>query len=124
MLLKLLIFRFGPFGILGFLKERRQIKLVTGIIVVLYTISFLITVWKIFSQERLLGVLVLPISMFPQYIFYVFSICIVLRCIWQIWSERVWKRIYFLSILSVLLGILAENYINTKILQIFFKIFK
>ncbi len=124
MLLKLMIFRLAPFGILGFLKERRQIKFVTGIIIALYAISFIVTVWKIFSQKKWLGVLVLPISMFPHYICYVFSIWIILRCIWQIWSERVWKRIYFLSILSVLLGVLAENYVNTKILQIFFKIFK
>ena len=124
MLLKLMIIRLIPICVLGFLRERYQIKMITGGISVLYAICFLTTVWKIFTQEKWLGILILPISMFPHYICYIFSLWIMLRCIWHAWSERVWKRVYILSIFSVFLGVLSENYINTKILQLFFKIFK
>ena len=124
MLLKLMIIRMVPICVLGFLKERYQIKMITGGISVLYVICFLTTVWKIFTQEKWLGIFILPVAMFPHYICYIFALWIMLRCIWHAWSERVWKRVYILSIFSVLLGVLSENYINTKILQIFFKIFK
>lgn len=124
MLLKLMIIRMVPICALGLLKERYQIKVITGGISILYIICFLATVWKIFTQEKWLGLVMLPASLLPHYICYIFALWIMLRCIWHAWSERVWKRVYILSIFSVLLGVLSENYINTKILQIFFKIFK
>ena len=124
MLLKLVILRLVPICMLGLLKDRYQIKLMTGGVSVLYAVGFVMSAWKIVTQEKWLGILILPVSLFPHYICYIFSLWIMLRCIWHAWSERVWKRVYILSIFSVLLGVLSENYINTKILQIFFKIFK
>ena len=124
MLLKLMIIRLIPICVLGLLRERYQIKMMTGGISALYVICFLTTVWKIVTQEKWLGILIVPVSLFPHYICYIFALWIILRCIWHAWSERVWKRVYIVSIFSVLLGVLSENYINTKILQIFFKIFK
>lgn len=124
MLLKLVIFRLVPICVLGLLKDRYQIKLMTGGVSVLYAVGLVMSAWKIVIQEKWLGILILPVSLFPHYICYIFSLWIMLRCIWHAWSERVWKRVYILSIFSVLLGVLSENYINTKILQIFFKIFK
>ena len=124
MLLKLVILRLVPICMLGLLKDRYQIKLMTGGLSVLYAVGFVMSAWKIVTQEKWLGILILLVSLFPHYICYIFALWIMLRCIWQAWSERVWKRVYILSIFSVLLGVLSENYMNTKILQIFFKIFK
>ena len=124
MLLKLVILRLVPICMLGLLKDRYQIKLMTGGVSVLYAVGFVMSAWKIVTQEKWLGILILLVSLFPHYICYIFALWIMLRCIWQAWSERVWKRVYILSIFSVLLGVLSENYINTKILQLFFKIFK
>lgn len=124
MLLKLVILRLVPICMLGLLKDRYQIKLMTGGVSVLYAVGLVMSAWKIVIQEKWLGILILPVSLFPHYICYIFSLWIMLRCIWHAWSERVWKRVYILSIFSILLGVLSENYINTKILQIFFKIFK
>lgn len=123
MLLKSVILRLVPICVLGLLKDRYQIKLMTGGVSVLYAVGFVMSAWKIVTQEKWLGILILPVSLFPHYICYIFALWIMLRCIWQAWSERVWKRVYILSIFSVLLGVLSENYINTKILQLFFKIF-
>ena len=53
-----------------------------------------------------------------------FAMWILMRCIWHCWSERVWKRIHFVSLITILSGVFAERYINAKVLQIFFGIFK
>ena len=124
MLLRLLIFRLGPLVSLNFCKSRKSMKtafIVTGMI---YSILLLIAAWAIFSEEQWLGILYLPISMFPHYLCYGFAIWLLIRCLWNAWSTRVWKRIYGISIICVILGILAENYWNPKILQFFCEIFK
>lgn len=124
MLLRLLLFRLGPLIALRFCKDRKQIKLAVAMLLISYSACFSIAAWKLFSQEHWKGILYLPISMFPHYICYAFAIWVLLRCIWSAWSERVWKRIYIISSISVILGILAENYWNPKVLQFFFEIFK
>lgn len=124
MLLRLLLFRLGPFVSLRFCKDRKKVKLTFAMIAIVYGGFFLIAAWKIFSQEQWKGILYLPISMFPHYICYAFAIWMLIRCIWSAWSERVWKRIYGLSLISIILGILAENYWNPKILQFFCNFFK
>ena len=124
MLLKLLVIRLIPIIMLIFLKERKQIKLATAVVCAIYGICFWVTVCNIFLQKQWFGIIIFLISVFPHYIFYIFSLWMILRCIWQVWSIRVWKRIRFLSILCVLFGILSEFYISTEILQKFFEIFK
>ncbi len=124
MLFRLIVFRLLPFVLLRFCKDRRQLKLAVGFILAAYFLCFLIAAWGIFSQKQWLGIIYLPLSMLPHYICYAFGIWMLLRCIFSAWSERVWKRIYCLTLLCIVLGILLENYINPYILQIFFKIFK
>lgn len=93
-------------------------------IVLCYALCFVIAVFKIFMEKKWLVVLYIPLAMFPHYILYIFAMKILIRCIWNIWSERVWRRIYFLSVLCVLAGVLMEAYLNPMILQFFYKIFK
>lgn len=124
MLFRLLLFRLGPFIGLHFCKERKQMKLAVRLLLLCYGVCLIIAVWKIVSEKKWLGILYVPISMFPHYIFYGFAIWILVRCIWSAWSERVWRRIYQISLLCIILGILTENYWNPKILHFFFEIFK
>lgn len=124
MLFRLLLFRLSPVILLRFCRDRKQIKIAVHIILAIYGLCLLIAMWKIFTQKKWLGILYLPLSMFPHYLCYGFAIWMLIRCIWSAWSDRVWKRIYNLSVMSVMVGILTENYINPKILQFFFEIFK
>ena len=124
MLLRLLLFRLGPLLGLQFCKEKKKIKLVFMMIAIVYSVCFFVAAWTIFNKEQWLGILYLPISMFPHYLCYGFAIWLLLRCLWNAWSERVWKRIYSIALLCVFLGILAENYWNPKILQFFCNFFK
>lgn len=124
MLLRLVLLRMAPLLSLRFCKNREQIKLMVNGLLICYGLCFLIAVWKLFSQEKWMGIIYLPLALFPHYICYGFAIWMLLRCILGAWSERVWKRIYHLSLISTALGILAENYWNPKILQFFFEILK
>ena len=124
MLFRLFLFRLGPLVFLKFCKEKRQIKLVVCLIGAIYGLCLLLAIWRLFSQEKWLGIIYLPISMLPHYIAYGFAIWMLVRCIWSAWSGRVWNRIYIMSVISVIIGIFSEYYINPQILQIFFKIFK
>lgn len=124
MLFKLLIFRFLPLIFLAFLKERRQIQKMMIAMLGVYIISFLAAVWNVIVQFQWLGVLSIPLLMFPQYLCYGFAGWILARCLWFSWSTRVWKRIVLVSMISVLAGVCFENYWNPKILQFFFEIFK
>lgn len=119
MMFRLILFRLGPLVSLHFCKDRRRVKLVSNLLLLCYGVCLLIAGWKIFTQESWRGMLYLPVSMFPHYIFYGFALWMLLRCVWSAWSERVWKRIYGLSFLCVILGILMENYWNPKVLQFF-----
>lgn len=124
MLLWLLMIRFCPFVILGFLKERKQIKQAVIILGTGYVVGILIATVKIIVEEKWLAVIYVPLSMFPHYICYGFALKILIRCLWYAWSERVWKRIHALALMCVFAGVFMEKYLNDRILQIFFKIFK
>lgn len=124
MLLWLIMIRLSPFVILGFLKERKQIKQAVIILGTCYVVGILIATAKIIAEEKWLAIIYVPISMFPHYICYGFALRILIRCIWYAWSERVWKRIHSFALMSVLAGVFAEKYFNDKILQFFFEIFK
>ena len=124
MLFRLLFIRLCPLAALRFCKDRKQIKLSVAMLLLCYGVCFLIAVGKIMVEKKWAAIVFIPLSMFPHYICYVFSIWILIRCIWCAWSERVWKRIHSLSVISVFAGILMESYWNPKILQIFFEIFK
>ena len=124
MLFQLLVLRFLPVLFLAFLKERRQIKRILIVIAGIYVVSFAAAVWEVIVQFQWMGILVVPLLMFPQYLCYGFAGWILVRCLWHAWSARVWKRIICVSLISVLVGVFLENYWNPKILQIFFGIFK
>lgn len=124
MLLKLLIFRMGPLAVPGFLNERGKIKLAVGAAGILELFCFCGAVWQILVRERMMGVWMILLSCFPQHLCYAFSFWILFRCLWQMWSVRVWKRIYRLSLAIVFLGVLAEKYVNGFLLHLFFEFFK
>ena len=124
MLLKLLIFRMGPLAVPAFLKERGKIMLAVGAAGILELFCFCAAVWLILVREGLIGIWLILLSCFPQYLCYAFSFWILFRCLWQMWSVRVWKRIYRLSLVVVFLGVLAEKYVNGFLLHLFFEIFK
>ncbi len=122
MLFRLLLFRLCPLLILRFLEERKRIKIAMIGLLVIYGIVFVIAVGDMISVYHWWSLLYIPMAMFPHYICYGFAIWILIRCIWHAWSERVWKRIYFLTIVSTILGILMEYYWSPQILQFFTKI--
>ena len=124
MLFRLMILRVVPVAMLKFWKKRNQLKKMLVMLCIGCVILFFAAVWELFVQKGWRGLIFLLMSLFPHFIFYGFGIWMMARCIYREWSERVWKRIYFLAILCVALGVLAENYINPKILQIVFEIFK
>lgn len=119
MMFRLVLFRLGPLILLRFCKDRQKIRLVSSLLLLCYGICLLLAGWNLFGRERWMGAIYLPVAMFPHYVFYFFALWMVLRCVWSAWSLRVWKRIYTLSVLCVILGILAENYWNPKVLQFF-----
>ena len=124
MLFRLLILRFLPLMLLTFLKERRQIQKIVIVMIGIYIIGFFTAVWDVLIQFGWLGIICVPLLMFPHYLCYVFAGWILIRCLWSSWSTRVWKRIVFVSMLSVLTGVFLESYWNPKILQFFITIFK
>ncbi len=118
MLLRLLLLRFCPVVLLRFCKKRRQVKKGMILLLLCYGALFLLAVWKIIVEKKLWSLLFIPLSMFPHYFLYIFSVWILLRCIWCAWSERVWNRIHTLSLIGLFTGILLETYWNPKILNI------
>ena len=124
MLFQLIVFRFLPLTFFAFFKERGQIQKIAIVVLGIYLTGFCFAVWNLVAKYQWLGIVSVPLSMFPHYLCYGFAGWILARCLWFSWSKRVWKRIFFVSLLSVFLGVLLENYWNPKILQIFFEIFK
>lgn len=124
MLIRLLIIRFCPFAVLRMLKEKKKVKKAVIGILMVYMVGFLMAAGKIAVEKQWLSILYVPLSMLPHYICYGVAVWMIIRCIWKAWSERVWRRIHLISLLFVLMGVLMENYLNPKILQIFFEIFK
>lgn len=123
MLVRLMVYRLLPVAILGFCRNKKNLKLTAFVTLTGCLLCFLAAVWKIFQQQQWWGLVVLPLAMFPHAICYLFAIWIILRCIWNTWSERVWKRIFYLSIFSIFVGVLLEIYVNSYILQLFLKNF-
>lgn len=121
MLFRLILFRLGPLAMLKLFKERNKLKLVLYLFLVLFALVYFAAVLRIFYQEQWGSIWLLIVSMFPQCFFYGFAGWMILRCVRSAWSKRVWRRIYTLSFLCVLCGILAELYINPLILKIFVK---
>ena len=124
MLLKIIFIRLVPVLCLGYLKDQKYRKRTVILLCLIYCMVFVLASARILEQKGWNGIWYLLLSMFPQGIFYVGSIWLILQCLWKMWSERVWKRIYYLAIIGEILGIFTENYINPQILQIFFKNFK
>ena len=124
MLLKLFLLRLGPILAIGFSKKQKQIKKGLMLFLIFYLLLLIISVGKVLVEKQWGGLLYFFAAIFPHYLFYGFAIWMLVRCIWQMWSQRVWRRIYYLSIFSTIFGIITENYINPQILQFFFKIFK
>ena len=117
LLLKLFLVRLGPLLCLNLCKKRSRLKMAVFVFLSCYGGVFFSAVWKVFEYEKWKGILYLPLSMFPHYLFYGFVIWILLRCILCSWSERVWKRIYKVSFVVMVLGVLTENYWNPMILE-------
>lgn len=124
MLFRLLLFRFLPLIFLAFMKDRRLIQKIMIAILGIYMIGFIAAVWDVIARFQWVGVLSIPLLMLPHYLCYGFAGWIMARCLWFSWSNRVWKRISLVSMISILVGVYLEAYWNPKILQIFFKIFK
>lgn len=123
MLLKLFLFRLGPLLCLKLCKKRSRLKTSMIIFLFCYGGILLSAIWKLFEEEKWRGILYLPLSMFPHYLFYGFVMWILMRCILYSWSERVWQRIYKVSFVITVLGILTENYWNPTVLEYVLKIF-
>ena len=123
MLFKLFVLRLAPLLCLGFCKKRNRIQIAILLFLICYGGIFVTAVWEIFSQEHWKGLIYLPVSMFPQYLFYGFVVWMILRCILHAWSDRVWKRIYKVAVVMVTIGILTEKYWNPLILENILQIF-
>ncbi len=124
MLFRLIITRACPVAALYFVKNRKQIKRALVILMLLYVLMMMIAIGKIVIEENWVVVISIPLSLFPQYIFYGFAIWCLIRCIWHSWSERVWRRVQLFSLIMIFLGIFTEIYVNAKILKIFINLFK
>ena len=123
MLLKILILRMTPIMFIGRVKERKKKKLTMAVLVMMFLILGVLSTVEILKQKHWSGVLYLVLSMFPHSFLYLLSYGLLSRCVWKIWSERVWKRVYFVSIILVIVGILSEMYVNPQILQVLLKNF-
>lgn len=123
MLLKLLIIRLLPFLSLKVCKDRKSIKMVLIVGSVIYAVLFMLAAWRIIGMESWRGIVYLLLSMFPHYLCYGFGLWLLLRCVWNAWSDRVWKRIGRIAFVAVSVGVLLENYWNPEVLRFFCKFF-
>ena len=79
------------------------------------------SVVKLYEIYQGKAIFYLFLSLFPHGFFYGFSGYIMYRCMKNKWPLRVEKRLFFLTIFAILLGILAEYYWNPMILHFFMK---
>ena len=117
MLLKILLLRMTPMIVIGRVKERKKIKLIITAMIMIVLMLSLFSAAEIFKQKHWSGLVYLILSMLPHGIFYLLSFGFMSRCIWKMWSKRVWKRVYIVSIILVIVGILLEMYVNPRILE-------
>lgn len=118
MLVKLLLFRLGPILVLKFCKRRDQIKLAGLVEILGYAVCFLTAAWKVFCEEKWKGIFWVLGALFPHSLCYGFAGWLLLRCIWNVWSVRVWNRICLTAIGVTMFGILMEMYWNPVILSL------
>lgn len=123
MLFRFILLRIGPIAMLYLLKDRKKLKLAVYGGVMCWGVSLVVAVLEIFKQEHWESIFLLLLSMFPQYLFYIFAYWLIIRCIRSAWSRRVWRRICVVSFVCVLCGTFAELYINPLILGFFVKKF-
>lgn len=119
MLFRLFLFRLLPIAGLHMVKKRSKLKRALVFILILYVLGIVFLEYELWKENGWSGIALLLPALFPQYLFYGFAGWLLLRCILYAWSERVWNRIYILSILSVILGILTEKYWNPAVLTFF-----
>ena len=124
MLLKLLLIRIVPFAALGLCKEREQVRRTLYALLVGNLTLFCVASWVVLQKQSGIGLILIFLGWVPQAVFYLFGAWMMVRCVREAWSKRVWNRIYWLTMFVFFLGALLENYVNPYILQIFFKIFK
>ena len=118
-LFQILSFRLIPLIGLKMCKNRKRMKVFFCLLVFCYIAGVIMAIRKLVGDMKRHGVVWLVLAMFPQYIFYGFVFLLLGRCIWKSWSERVWKRIFKLSVIGTIFGALMENYLNTLILGFF-----
>lgn len=121
MLLRLFVFRMGPLALLHLCRERRKIKRMLIVLFCVYAICLVRSVFALFEMEKWNVFFYLPLAAMPQFFLYGFAGWLLFRCVFEEWSERVWKRIYGVSCVVTFLGILVEIYINPQILNFFVK---
>lgn len=124
MLLKLLFFRLAPMFALRFCKTGNQMKLAVCVTIGLYLSGLILLLRKLIFDGSWDVLLWIPAALFPHYLFYGFAVWMLLRCLFYAWSERVFKRIYRVAFVVILLGVMAETFLNPHILRFFCKNFK
>ena len=123
MIFRLFMLRMIPLLCLGFCKKRNKIKTAIILFLLCYAGLFAAAVWNLFLQKHWKGMFYLPLSVFPQWLFYGFAVWMILRCVLHAWSERVWKRIYKVSVVVTIFGVLTEFYWNPWFLEKILKFF-
>ena len=124
MLFQLFVVRMGPLIFLRVCKERKRIKFFLILLILIYGVALAGSFLEIKMKTFWNAIWLMMISMFPHYLIYGFSAWLIIRCIWNAWSERVWNRIFALSIFLTTVGILCEKYINPSFVRFFLKILK
>lgn len=123
MIFNLFMLRMTPLLCLKFCKKRSRIKIAILFFLICYGGLFVTAIWKLFLQKHWKGMFYLPLSVFPQWLFYGFAVWMILRCVLHAWSERVWKRIYKVSVVVTIFGVLTEFYWNPWFLEKILKFF-
>ena len=123
MLLKILLLRLIPIIFVGRIKERKRMKWTITAMFMMFLILGVFSFLEIIKQKYWSGVLYFILSMFPHSFLYLMAYGLMSRCAWKMWSKRVWKRVYFVAIILIIVGILSEMYVNPQILRILLKNF-
>lgn len=120
MLIKLYFIRLFPMILLWKCKDIKKLRALLLVLLVGYGCCFATVGWELFCREHWMFLGYLIIAMFPQYLCYGFSMWLLMRCVWNPWSWRVWRRIFRISLIITVIGIYAEYYVNTWVLELFF----
>ena len=123
MLFKIFLLRMTPMIFIGRVKERKKIQLTITAMLMMFLMLSVFSAAEILKQKHWSGLVYLTLSMLPHSFLYLLALGLMSRCIWKMWSKRVWKRVYIVSIIVVIVGVLSEIYVNPRILQILLKNF-